>query len=583
MPNTLKYCAIIPVYNHGNTVETIVKELNKNSLHTILVNDASTDNSLELLKDIVARYSTTSLVSLDVNQGKGGAVMAGLNKALELNYTHALQIDADGQHEISVANDFIDSSKKHPTSIICGYPQYDDSVPSSRKIGRKITNFWCAIETISMDIKDAMCGFRIYPVAQTCQLINSTKLGTRMDFDIEILVKLHWMGIPMIFKEIKVYYPEDGSSHFRMLQDNLSISWIHTRLTIGAIIRSPYLLWKKFFSNANKDAYNNENNDPKHWADKKEKSGSVWQMRLIYKIYKLVGIRNIRILLHPIVAVFFLVAKDARKNSENFLKRVQMQNSMDINVKKRDIYNHIFSFAYSMIEKLSSWDGGKTSLELICNTPDREVLVKQLEDKKGAVIICSHLGNIEMLRAFATNESGINLPDIKLTAIVDFAGAKKFNSLLEEINKDSILTTVNASDISPAVIINLQDSINAGNLIAIAADRTARNNRAKTSEINFLGDKAYFPKGSFILASLLEAPIYYMFAVRQDDHDFDSSYEFHIYKSKFSFEGSRKERKAKILKFTQEFAEHLENLCIKHPLQWFNFFDFWKNPDSDKK
>nr|MDA3849957.1 glycosyl transferase family 2 [Spirochaetaceae bacterium] len=117
-----------------------------------------------------------------------------------------------------------------------------------------------------------------------------------------------------------------------------------------------------------------------------------------------------------------------------------------------------------------------------------------------------------------------------------------------------------------------------GNLVIIAADRTAKHNKMKNTPVNFLGEEAWFPQGAFILASLLECPIYYMFALREDDRDLNSPYEFHVYKSKSQFKSSRKERKQTLAKCTQEYAEHLEKLCLEHPFQWFNFFDFWEKP-----
>jgi len=240
-----KPCALIPVYNHGKTARSVVSRIISAGLDVVLVDDGSRDETRTELIRIEQEFDGCTLFRLDVNQGKGGAVMQGLREAEKAGYTHALQIDADGQHDLERIEEFLDTSRKSPESLICGYPVYDDSVPAARKSGRKITTLWVGIETLSKDIVDAMCGFRVYPLAATGRLLRRSRLGKRMEFDIEILVKLHWMNIPMTFLPIKVIYPEDGISNFRMFHDNAAISLAHTRLFFGMILRLPLILVRK--------------------------------------------------------------------------------------------------------------------------------------------------------------------------------------------------------------------------------------------------------------------------------------------------------------------------------------------------
>ena len=117
-------------------------------------------------------------------------------------------------------------------------------MPKSREQGRKITNFWVAIETLSKDIPDSMCGFRIYPVKSTMPVAKKVT-SYRMGFDIEILVRLSWAGVKMRFYPIKVTYPEDGVSNFRVFGSNVEISWTHTKLCVGMLLRLPMLLARR--------------------------------------------------------------------------------------------------------------------------------------------------------------------------------------------------------------------------------------------------------------------------------------------------------------------------------------------------
>jgi len=180
----------------------------------------------------------------------------------------------------------------------------------------------------------------------------------------------------------------------------------------------------------------------------------------------------------------------------------------------------------------------------------------------------------------ASLEAGKTLPPFGINSIVDFSGTSKFNKLMEKINPESMVRLYSASAIGPETIIELSNRLESGDLVIIAADRTAAKNRSKSGKVRFLGQDAYFPLGAFVMASLLDAPIYHMFAVRQDDLDFKSPYELYIFKSGFDFAGSRKERMKKVLELMEEYSGHLEKLCISHPYQWFNFFDFWKTPRS---
>lgn len=237
-------CAVVPVYNHSKTASVVVEALTQKGLHVIIVDDGGSAEANRELQDIINQFQNCSLIVLEENQGKGGAVMAGLLEAYSNGYTHGLQVDADGQHDLNNIDTFVHNSQANSEYLIGGFPTYDESVPTARKIGRKLTTSCVWLETLSKDIKDAMCGFRIYPLESTCNLINKTKLKRRMDFDIDIIVRLHWMGVKMSFLPIDVVYPEDGHSNFRMIRDNVAISKIHTLLIIGMIFRLPGVLFR---------------------------------------------------------------------------------------------------------------------------------------------------------------------------------------------------------------------------------------------------------------------------------------------------------------------------------------------------
>ncbi len=243
-----KLCAVIPVFNHGGTVSAVVAQLTAQGLPCVLVDDGSDPACAAVLDQLAAQpgmQPDIRLVRRAVNGGKGAAVQDGLRAARALGYTHALQVDADGQHALQDVTAFSAASRAQPDAVICGAPVYGDDVPRSRLYGRWLTRVWVWINTLSFDIPDAMCGFRIYPLARVLPVIDGAHVGRRMDFDIAILVRLHWRGMPMAWLPTRVVYPEGGISHFKGLQDNLLISRMHARLFFGMLARSPALLWRR--------------------------------------------------------------------------------------------------------------------------------------------------------------------------------------------------------------------------------------------------------------------------------------------------------------------------------------------------
>lgn len=240
----MKLGAVIPVYNHGGPIAGVVEALRGHGLPVLLVDDASEPGCAAVL-DHLALQPEVTLLRLPVNEGKGGAVIAGLRRAAQLGWTHALQIDADGQHDTRDVPAFAAAATAAPTQMICGYPIYDDSVPKARLYGRYATHIWVWINTLSLAIRDSMCGFRIYPLAGTLPVVEREHIGRRMDFDTEIAVRLYWSGMGVTNVPTRVRYPEDGVSHFRVWQDNVLISAMHTRLFFGMLLRAPKLLWRK--------------------------------------------------------------------------------------------------------------------------------------------------------------------------------------------------------------------------------------------------------------------------------------------------------------------------------------------------
>ena len=241
----MKLCIVIPYYNHPDAIGAVVKQLLPSNLNIIIVDDGSSADSKKILIPLL-QSPQVSLVTRILNGGKGAAVIAGMREALNQGYTHALQVDADGQHDLSKIPELIKLSEENPEMIISGMPVYDDSVPTNRKLWRYATHILVWIHTLSFEIKDSMCGFRIYPLRKTLEVIDSReKFGQRLDFDIEVLVRALWADLHIKQLPVAVRYPIDGVSHFQLFNDNFLITKMHFRLFFGMLMNSPKLLCRK--------------------------------------------------------------------------------------------------------------------------------------------------------------------------------------------------------------------------------------------------------------------------------------------------------------------------------------------------
>lgn len=232
----LSFAIVIPFYNHGQFAERLIASLQPYGLPLIIVDDGSDKNHQALLQKAIAGHRNVYMQTNEINAGKGAAVIKGFKAAKELKFTHVLQVDADCQHDFQQIPRFIEAATANPSALISGYPEYDDSVPKSRLYPRYITHFWVWVNTLSFSIKDSMCGFRCYPLAKTWLIIDQYRIGQRMDFDIEIIVRMQWAKVLIINLPVKVIYHVDASSHFRVWQDNVLISKTHAKLFFAMLL-----------------------------------------------------------------------------------------------------------------------------------------------------------------------------------------------------------------------------------------------------------------------------------------------------------------------------------------------------------
>jgi glycosyltransferase involved in cell wall biosynthesis len=248
MAASTTHLVLIPSYNTGRTLLQTVRSARAHWSPVWVVIDGSTDASAAGVRELAASDVGLKLIELEVNSGKGAAVLHGLQAAHAAGFTHALTMDADGQHPAHLIPAFMQASLQHLDTMVLGRPVFDASAPLLRVRGRKVSNWWTNLETLGAGIDDSLYGFRVYPVVDLIEVMLRQPWMRRFDFDTEAVVRLAWRGVAPINLAAPVKYlsaDEGGVSHFRYGRDNVLLTWMHLRLMLEFLLRSPGLLLRR--------------------------------------------------------------------------------------------------------------------------------------------------------------------------------------------------------------------------------------------------------------------------------------------------------------------------------------------------
>ncbi|WP_404358323.1 hypothetical protein [Methylotuvimicrobium sp. KM1] len=301
----------------------------------------------------------------------------------------------------------------------------------------------------------------------------------------------------------------------------------------------------------------------KHWANMEER-GVIWGMQLLLKVYLLFGRRVLQVFLYPVVSYYWLLNGKARAASIDYLRRVSDFLPADtIRDRRYGSYLHFIAFANAIIDKLAAWSGAISLNDVEYH--GRDAIVSHLEHGQGVLILGSHLGNMEVCRVIAKLRKNVTV-----NVLVHTKHAEKFNALLNRYAESGRMNLIQVTEMNAATAMLLQDKIEAGELVVIAADRIPVTGQGRVAKARFLGATALFPQGPYILASLLKCPVYTLFCLKRQDKQA-------IYFDHFSdgLNLPRKLRDERARRYAQDYADRLQHYCLQEPLQWFNFYDFW--------
>ncbi len=247
------HLVLIPSYNPGVKLRDTLHAARAHWSPVWVVVDGSTDGSADWLRAQAAQDPGLRVIVLPENRGKGAAVLHGVELAAREGFTHALTMDSDGQHPAELIEQFMHASQAAPQAMVLGVPQFGAEAPRIRVLGRKVSNGWANLETLGAGIGDSLFGFRVYPIAPLIRVMRGQRFMRRFDFDPEAAVRLAWAGVPPVNLPARVRYfsvDEGGVSHFKYLRDNTLLTWMHTRLFLGFLVRLPVLLGRRLLPSA---------------------------------------------------------------------------------------------------------------------------------------------------------------------------------------------------------------------------------------------------------------------------------------------------------------------------------------------
>jgi glycosyltransferase involved in cell wall biosynthesis len=224
-----KTCLLIPNYNHGSEIVAVVESLAEHGLPCLVVDDGSAESTRDTLESLTRRHSFLDVHYRERNGGRGAALKSGYRLAAARGYTHAIQLDADGQHCAADVPQFVEAITRNPGALVLGAPVFDESAPKARLYGRQLSRVTVWVATLSFAVEDPLCGFRGIPLRPTLDVLDTERTGNRMEFDPEIVIQLVQRGTPVVNLPTQVVYNEGGLSHFDMLGDNARLIGVYLK------------------------------------------------------------------------------------------------------------------------------------------------------------------------------------------------------------------------------------------------------------------------------------------------------------------------------------------------------------------
>ncbi len=563
-----KFAFLVPFYNHPQNIKALIAALKTYELPVIVVDDGSDEASKQILAEL-ERTEGILLLTRAQNGGKGIAMKDGFKFALECGFSHVLQIDADFQHDAALIGEFLRESEAHPQSIVCANPIYGEDAPKSRVHGRKITNFWVAINTLSLGVKDAMCGFRVYPLELLKKAAAKSKTN-RMEFDIEILVNAARQGVDMRWIDTYVRYEKGGVSHFKMVRDNALISLMHAKCFFSLPKFMLSKIWRACELNSSEknvtstqiSVESQENAEQNLWWKKQERGGAFF-LRLSLFLAQILPEFTLKLIVKIVVWFYYIFSKNERENIAAFRRNLSEFAGAQT-LKGTSVFSHFEAFGGAICDKFRVWKGKikDDELEII----DLERIKSELIGaQKGQILLTAHLGNVEICKALGARVDGF-----RMVILAYDKNSREFNEVLKQISQnDGSVRMMLVNELDVAAMLELKNIVESGEHIGIMGDRTPLG-EDKAARVKFLGKEASFNYGPYLVAGILGVKISSLWCQK-----IGGKFRIELVPLASAVKLGR-DKAAAARQYLQIYVRELENRCKQTPTQWFNFFDFWR-------
>ena len=548
-------CVLVPLYDQPRALAALFEALAKLALPCSVIDDGSGAETRTALEAARAGHAFVSVLRHERNRGKGAALRTGLIAAHAAGFTHALLVDADGQHDPAAWPALLAAARAEPNALVLAAPIFGADAPMSRVRGRELSIACARLETLSRAIEDPLCGLRCVPLAAGCELLARNACGDRMEFDPEFAVRMAWAGVPIVNVPARVHYPSGGISHFRLLRDNARISWMHARLITGMLPRAPALLRRA-------------RRAPLAWHAKPER-GALLGLRIVVFAYRCLGRWLAQGFVHPVVAYFFATDARARGASRSYLTRLT-----GASPSSGDVYRHFLEFGRATLDRLGFFLGDASDFAL--ETDGIEHMRRFTGHGRGIVLLGAHIGSFEAMRLLA------GYSPVGVTVLMHEANAAHIAGLVDQLEQlRPRAGRVRIVEVVPgnfSHLIAARQQVAAGGVVALLADRLPPGaKRTEGVRVRFLGGEARLPSGPLRLAALLRCPVVTMSALRTGAR----RYQVEVRPFAERIELPRSGRDAALARYAQQYADWLESLCRRAPFQWFNFVEFWEAPRRD--
>lgn len=302
-----------------------------------------------------------------------------------------------------------------------------------------------------------------------------------------------------------------------------------------------------------------------HWASINEIS-FVAGMRLLFWIARVFGRWPFRVFLYPILGWYVMTKPLPRRASREYLQRVHAHTGR----KLPGVLRHFAAFGESILDKMLLW-GGLYKVDSV-ELHDGDLISEAVAAGRGGLMICAHLGNLELCRVLSRQRH-----DIKLTVLVHTKHAQAFNDMLGKLNPASQMNLMQVTEMSPATAMLLSERVARGEFVVIAGDRVPVSHNPRVAMADFIGAPAAFPVGPYVLANILQCPVYLLFSIREGR-------SAAVYFERFSdaVRIPRVGRQEAFNALAASYAQRLEHYTLRAPLQWFNYYDFWHSPQLER-